>query len=204
MLCPTISRCVSGWNISPFLPVNVLSSNSGNFHSPLQLSLCWILRLQLVDTANTAVVKNSSYICHPLENKVSVFLQIQPSSSSQSHTPKSECQEGCLPEPLLLGASEAKSISLSLPLISFSKLSFQLLTLIISFSLFFLQSFFFHTFLTILPPGLNYFYFFFYFLSTVLGIYNLCMKKNQYLLKCTQNSSYLQQNEIQKQLNIMI
>lgn len=90
--------------------------------------LCWTLKIQLVDIAMTAVVKNSGYVRHPSKNKVSVFLQIQPSSSSQSHSPKSGCQGGCLRKPLpFLRASETMFFPLSLALVSFFKLSFQLL-----------------------------------------------------------------------------
>ena len=46
--------------------------------------LCWTLMLLLVDIAMTAVIKNSGYVRQPSESKVSVFLQIHSSSSSQS------------------------------------------------------------------------------------------------------------------------
>lgn len=136
--------------------------------------VCWTLKHSSIFFI--AVVKNLSYVCQPSENKVFVFLQIQPSGSSHRHAPKSECWEGCLPEPLpLLRASETQSFSLSLALISFSKFSFQLLTLISLFSIYSLSPHT-HTFLAMPPPGLNYF-FFLCFLSTIFRIYNLGIKK---------------------------
>lgn len=109
--------------------------------------LCWTFKLHLVGTAMVAVFKNSGYVYKLSKNKVSVSLLIQPSSSSPNHSPKSECWEGCLQEPLpLLRASETRSFLSSPALVSFFKLLssfwswlflFSFHFLVISFSFFF-------------------------------------------------------------------
>lgn len=144
--------------------------------------LCWTFKLHLVGTAMVAVFKNSGYVYKLSKNKVSVSLLIQPSSSSPNHSPKSECWEGCLQEPLpLLRASETRSFLSSPALVSFFKLLssfwswlflFSFHFLVISFSFFF----FFAHFPGHLTPGPNYFYFLF-FLSTIFRIYYLGIRK---------------------------
>lgn len=100
--------------------------------------------------------------------------------------------KGCLQEPALLRASETRSFPWY-PNLGFSFLTFSLLILITFSSLFhllvisfFLCFFFLYTFLAILPRGQLFLLSF--FLSTTFRIYYLGIRKNQYLLKCTENS----------------
>lgn len=136
--------------------------------------LCWTLKLQLVDTAMAAVIENSGYVCQLSKNKVSVFLQIQPSSSSPNHSPKSECQEGCLQEPLPssepLKQGPFHDIQPWLVPLNFFPASdldyflFSFHLLVISFFLFFVH------FPGHLTPGANYFYFLFFSVNNFQNI----------------------------------
>ena len=158
--------------------------------------LCWTLKLQLVDTAMAAVIENSGYVCQLSKNKVSVFLQIQPSSSSPNHSPKSECRGGCLQEPLpLLRASETRSFPWYPALVSFFKLLSTFWSWLLSFlfsspSHFFL-SFFFCTLSWPSYPRGQLFLLSFFFCQQLSEYTTCALEKNQYLLKCIENSSCL-------------
>lgn len=118
--------------------------------------LCWTLKLLLVDIAMTAVIKNSGYVRQPSESKVSVFLQINSSSSSQSQLSYISVPRGLLSRTsCLLRVSETMRFHHLWPWSD--SLNFWLLILITLFSS--LGHFSPHTFLVILPSGVHYFYF---------------------------------------------
>lgn len=132
--------------------------------------LCWTLKLQLVDTAMIAVVKNSRYVCQPSGDTVSVFLQIQTPSLSQSHSPKSEFQEGCLQEtpPCLEPLRQCPFHSLLPRLVSLNFLSS--FSSWLCSSLFLLSSHFFFTLSWASHPQGSIISTFLCFLPTIFGI----------------------------------
>lgn len=118
-----------------------------------------------------------------------MFPKSQPSSSSQSHSPKSEYPEGCLQELLsLLRASDTMSFLPSLALVSFHP-AFGLDYFLFSFHLLLTFFFFFAHFPGHLTAGCNYFYF---SLSSIIicGIYHLGIKIFSIYLSALQTLVY--------------
>ena len=97
-----------------------------------------------------------------------------PSMGLPNHSPKSECREGCLQEPLpLLRASETRSFPWSPALVSFFKLLSSFWSWLFLFSFHFLVISFFFSY------------------QQFSEYTTWALEKNQYLLKCTENSSCL-------------